>query len=75
MPVPYPAGAGNELRMTATLEVPSPVGPDQPLPAPGGPETPDQNPPEGPITPDPPAPDAPQTDPKGPETPPDSPPG
>lgn len=56
--------------MTTTLEVPSP---DQPLPDPGGPETPDQNPPDGPITPDPPAPDAPQTDPKGPDTPPDNP--
>ncbi len=54
--------------MTTTLEVPSPVGPEQPMPEPGGPAVPDSNPPDGPITPDPPPPDAPQTDPKGPET-------
>ena len=63
--------------MNTTLEVPSPGAPDQPLPSPGGPETPDTPAvpePAPPVEPEPGTPDVPQTDPRGPETPPDSPP-
>ncbi len=74
-------------QMTATgfthrAEVPSPVGPDQPMPGPPGspeiPQTPPVEPPPGapdvpepspPEQPDPGAPDVPGTDPKGPEIP------
>jgi hypothetical protein len=61
--VSRPRPTGSEPVMPATLEVPGPVVPDQPMP----------NPPGAPETPDPPAPEVPGVDPKGPEIP-DSPP-
>lgn len=73
------SGEGAMTSFSAWAEVPSPVGPDQPMPGPGEtPATPPITPPPGapsvpepspPRQPDTPSPDVPETDPKGPETP------